>query len=236
MEILKARLIERIKRTQTIESFRFSPKEKIEFIPGQFLQIIFDTDNQDNRELNKYLSFSCPPTKEYIEVTKRLSDSSFSQSLKSLKINDEILLKAPLGNCIFKESYQKIGFLIGGIGITPVISILEYIVDKNLNTDVILLYSNRTEQDIAFKKELDSWQDMNKNIKVFYTVSESPPKDSSCIFGRIDKDLLIAKTKDYRERIFFIFGPPKMVEAMNALCLGAGCNKENIKTENFIGY
>lgn len=236
MEILKAELIERIERTPTIESFGFSPEKKIDFIPGQFLQIIFDEVNQGNKELNKYLSFSSSSTKEYVEVTKRLSDSLFSQKLRGLKNQDVVLLKAPLGNCVFKDDYQKIGFLIGGIGITPVISILEYIIDKKLTTDATLLYSNSTEEEIAFKKELDYWQSINNKIKVFYTITDSPPKDTDCIFARIDKNLLLEKAEDYGERIFFIFGPPKMVEAMSNLCLELGCNKENIKTESFIGY
>lgn len=236
MKEAKAKLTERIKRTESIESFRFLPEKKIDFISGQFLQIIFDVANPDNKELNKYLSFSSSPTKEYIEVSKRLSESQFSQKLNSLKIGDDVLLKAPLGSCIFKEEYKKIGFLIGGIGITPVISIVEYIVDKKLNTDVVLLYSNRTEQDIAFRKELDYWQSINNKIKVFYTVTDCQPKDSSCIFGRIDKNLLVREVKDYVGRIFFIFGPPKMVEAMKNISLEAGARQENIKTESFIGY
>lgn len=232
----RAKFSQRIKRTPTIESFRFNLKEKIDFIPGQFLQVIFDQANRNNKDLNKYLSFSSSPNKKYIEVTKRLSDSLFSQKLRDLKINDPVLLKAPMGQCVFKKDYEKIAFLIGGIGITPVISIIEYINDKKLNTDVKLFYSNRNEDDIAFKPELDYWQAVNKNIKVFYTVTDCPSKDKSCIFGRIDKQLLLAKMQDFGERIFFLFGPPKMVEAMAQLCLDLGCSREHIKTESFIGY
>jgi ferredoxin-NADP reductase len=236
MDILKAKLVEKIKRTPTVESFRFLTEKKADFIPGQFLQVILDQANKDNKDLNKFLSFSSSPDKGYIEVTKRLSDSLFCQRLKELKIQDSVLLKLPLGSCVFKEGYQKICFLIGGIGITPVISILEYIIDRKLTTDAVVFYSNKTEEEIAFKKELDYWQKINNKIKVYYTVSECQPKDNTCIFGRIDKKLVVEKACDYEERVFFIFGPPKMVEAMNALSLEAGCVKENIKTENFIGY
>jgi ferredoxin-NADP reductase len=211
-------------------------EKKIGFVPGQFLQVIFDEANNQNKDLNKYLSFSSSPTKEYIEVTKRLSDSQFSRKLQGLKVQDSVLLKMPLGNCIFKDDYQRIGFLIGGIGITPVISILEYIMDKKLPTDVILIYSNRTEEEIAFKQELDYWRNLNNKIRVIYTVTDCQPKESECIFGRIDKNLLLGRINDYKQRIFFIFGPPKMVEAMNGLCLDIGCDKEDVKIENFIGY
>lgn len=236
MKELKARLIENIQRTPSVVSFRFALPEKVEFIPGQFLQIIFDEENRDNKDLNKYLSLSCSPTRETIEITKRISKSNFSGHLLNLKPNDEVLVKIPLGSCIFKDEYKRIGFLIGGIGITPVISIIEYIIDKKLDTELFLFYSNRTEDDIAFKKELDHWQALNKNIKIFYTVTECLPKDKTCLFGHIDKKLLQEKARNLAQTIIYIFGPPKMVEAMTNLAMETACKKENIRTEKFIGY
>ena len=58
MKEMRVRLIERIKRTKTIESFRFQSKEKIDFIPGQYCQVIFDEAKRENKDLNKYLSMS----------------------------------------------------------------------------------------------------------------------------------------------------------------------------------
>ncbi|OGX14800.1 MAG: hypothetical protein A2166_05800 [Omnitrophica WOR_2 bacterium RBG_13_41_10] len=232
----KIKLIEKIKRTPTILSLRFSLSLAINFIPGQFLKVIFDESNYNNKELNKNLSFSSSPLKDYIEITKRLSESAFSQRLEALGIGDEICIQGPFGRCTFSDNHQKIAFLIGGIGITPVISILEYIQDKNLKTDALLFYSNRTEEEISFKEELNQWQAKNSNFKVFYTVTYCQPKDKNCLFGRIDKELVSRNIKDISERIFFIFGPPKMVEAMKELCLAIGAKEEFIKTESFLGY
>ncbi len=234
--IFKARFVETVKRTATVESFRFAPEGKIDFIPGQFLQVIFDADSQANKELNKYLSFSCAPGKDYIEVTKRLSESLFSQRLKALRAQDVVYLKAPLGSCVFKDDYKKIAFLIGGIGITPVISIFEYITGSKLDTDACLVYSNRNEEEIAFRKELDGWAALDKKIRIRYVVTECQPKDQVCIFGRIDQDLIKKNVCDITDRTVFIFGPPKMVEAMQGLCLAMGCSKENLRVENFLGY
>jgi len=227
-------LIQRLKRTSDIESFRFSVSEKIDFLPGQFLKVVFDTKNPNNKELNKYLSLSSSPTKEYIEVTKKLSGSAFSEKLNALEVGDKVYFQGPLGNCIFKAEYKKIAFLIGGIGITPVISIMEYIYDKKLNNDVVLLYSNRTEE-IAFKKELDFWQTTN-NIKVYYTITDCKPTDNKCIAGLINKDLLLQMAKDWSQRVFFVFGPQSMINSMRKLCFNVGCEENNINTEVFIGY
>ncbi|MFH1768481.1 MAG: FAD-dependent oxidoreductase [Candidatus Omnitrophota bacterium] len=236
MKEVAAVLIEKIKRTQTVLSLRFKPEERIDFLPGQFLQLIFDQENKSNQSLNKYLSFSCAPSKDYIEVTKRLSDSQFSQRLVELKEGDLVLVKGPMGSCVFKEDYSKIAFLIGGIGITPVISILEHIVDKQLPSDVVLLYSNRSEEETAFKSELDALSKRNQEIKVNYIVTSCEPKNKDCLFGKIDRDNVLVHVVDYKRRIFFIFGPPVMVAAMQRICVEIGCIKEMVKTENFIGY
>ena len=232
----KVRLIERIKRTPTVESFRFKPEKKLEFIPGQFARIIFDRDNPSNKDLNKYLSFSSSPDKDYLEFTKRISRSEFSGRLTSLRAGDEILIQGPMGSCVLKPEYKKIAFLIGGIGITPVISIVEYVTERSLDTDVYLLYSNRTEEEILFYQELKSWEAANPNIKVCYTVTDCAPQERTCIQGRICKDLFLEQIKDSRDRTFFIFGPPKMVEAMKTICSDVGVKPEQVRTESFIGY
>lgn len=236
MKEIKGRFTGSIKRTPTIKSFRFQGKEKIVFLPGQFLQVMFDRGNPGNRELNKYLSFSSSPTKDYFEVTKRISQSSFSKKLMNLKKGDEVFFKAPLGNVVFKEEYKKIGFLAGGIGITPVISIIEYITDEKLDTDVVLFYSNRNEEEIAFRQELDYWSERNTNIKICYSITHGGSQTKEYVQGRISKDLVCEGIKDISERIFFLYGPSKMVEAMEQICIEAGCQKDQIKTENFIGY
>lgn len=236
MKIVKGRLIEKIDRTPSIMSSRFILDEKLDFAPGQFCKVIFDEKDANNRELNKYLSFSSSPLREYIEVTKRLSKSAFSERLMNLALDDEVLFNAPMGNCKFSDEYKKIGFLIGGIGITPVISILEYISARKLPTDVLLYYSNRTEKDIAFKKELDYFSSRSDNVKIVYTITGSEPLDTRCIHGTINKDLLLKDKKGIKDRLMYIFGPPKMVEAMSSLCVELDCNKDKILAENFIGY
>lgn len=236
MKEVKGKLVESIERTEAVESFRFVSAENIDFLPGQFLQLIFDKKDRSNKDLNKYLSFSCAPGKGYIEVTKKLSDSKFSQSLRELQQGDTVLFKAPMGNHVFKEEYKKIGFLVGGIGITPVISILEYITDKSIPTDVCLLYSNWTKNDIAFKKELDAWGANSKNIKVIHTLVSCDRNDKEYFEGMIDKELIEKQICDLYDRVVFIFGPPGMVDAMKSICNDLGISKDMLKAESFVGY
>lgn len=236
MKTFNLKLSARIKRTADIESFRFIPESKISFLPGQFARIILDSDNHHDKSLIKYLSFSGSPLNSYLEFTKRISRSDFSKKLTSLKTGDEITFQGPLGNCVFKERYEEVVFLAGGIGITPVISMIEYIAQKGLNTRIKLFYSNHRRDDIAFQGALDGWQSANKNIEIFYLVSENKPEDKRYILGRINKEILENNVQDINQQIFYAFGPPKMVEAMKSLCLDMNCSPDQLIAESFLGY
>ncbi|MBU0469074.1 MAG: FAD-dependent oxidoreductase [Candidatus Omnitrophica bacterium] len=225
-----------IEQTSEVCTFIFKAPEKFDFIPGQFVQIIFDEENRSNKDLNKYISLSCAPGKEFIEITKKMTDSLFSQRLRSLKTDDQVLIKGPMGTCTYKKDSGKIGYLVGGIGITPVISILEYIAMNNIECDIQLFYGNWSEKQIAFKNDIDRWErESIKNLKVTHVIAE-PEEGSSLIKGFINEDIVKQYMPDYKDRKICIFGPPKMVAAIKDVCINIGCNKDNIEVENFVGY
>lgn len=236
MRYIKAEFIQSVQRTPTIKSFRFMPEKDMTFSPGQFLMIIFNPEDTKDREFNKYLSFSCAPGKDYIEVTKRISRSVFSGCLLKLKKGDMVTLRGPFGNCVLKKDYRKIGFLIGGIGITPVVSMWEYIVSRDPGVPVALIYSNRNDKEIAFARELNSWRAINKDSKIVYVVTDSNSGAGNVLYGRVDQDLIRENMPDFPEREIFIFGPPAMVSAMAEICGEIGCPEEKTHKESFLGY
>ncbi len=236
MPELRVEFITNVKRTHNVESFRFMPSEKFYFKAGQFIQIIFDENDKTNKIFNKFLSISCAPDKDYIEVTKKITDSEFSKKLQSLKQGDSVLIKGPMGHCTFEGEFEKIAFIVGGIGVTPVISILEDIVNKNLSTDVVFLYSNWNENDIAFKEEVDNWVKEKENIRVVHSLMEGDPDNKDYYIGQINEEFVAEHIPDYKERMVYLFGPPGMVKAMNDICSKLNCEKFKVKAENFIGY
>ncbi|UCD55465.1 MAG: FAD-dependent oxidoreductase [Candidatus Omnitrophota bacterium] len=226
-----------IKRTHNVKSFRFKIEKDIDFKPGQFF---FVTIKAGGEERTKHFSFSNSPTeKGYVEFTKRITESPFSKALDTLKAGDWAKLKMPYGSFTFEGEHEKLAFLSGGIGITPIRSICKFVTDKGLPTDVILLYGNNTEGDIIFREDLDDMRGLNKKLRVVYTLT-SPDIDKKAWPGRtgyIDAGMIKEEIPDYKDRVFYICGPPGMVGKLTAILKDALSIREgNIKVENFIGY
>jgi ferredoxin-NADP reductase len=222
-----------IPRTYNVTSFRFPRPAALNYKAGQFF---FVTLKVDGKELSKHFSFSSSPTeKTHMEFTKKLSDSDFSTALKALKESDWARIDAPYGKFTFEGEHEKIGLLAGGIGITPFKSICKYCTDMSLDTKVTLLYGNRTENDIAFKKELETLQRQNKNLKVVFTLNEADSKWKGTT-GLITAEMIKKEIPDYKETMFYTCGPPKMVEIMEKLVEQLGLPKTQLKREYFTGY
>jgi len=233
----QVKVLDVIQRTPDVKSFRFEKREGLDYKAGQFFLLSIELEGSP---MTKPFSFSSSPTEAgYIEFTKKITDSSFSKRLDSLKVGDSVKIDAPYGRFVLNESDKNIVFLSGGIGITPIRSMCKYAHDKKLNLDLILLYGNNRGKDIAFKDELDRICSEDNNFHVIYTLMtlECEEDEKQCIQGYIDEKLIREKVPEYPDKYFYICGPPAMVDSMATLLkekLLVG--DDRIRKENFKGY
>ncbi len=222
-----------IQRTYNVISVRLKSGCDLDYQAGQFLQVTLSGDPS----LKRYLSISSSPTeKGYIEFTKKITQSSFSRALQNLKSGDSVRVQYPMGKFILDDPAAKIAFLSGGIGITPIRSIAKFVIDRELGTDMVLLYANRSIKDIVFREDFEAMQRRSKSFKVMHVLCESAP-GFKCTVGLINGAVIKNEIPDFLQRKFFLCGPPQMVEAMKNILSGElGLAGENIVTENFSGY
>jgi len=230
---IKAKIKEVIPRNYNVKSFRLEIPVPENFQAGQFLLVTL----QDDLRLKRYLSISSSPTEKcYLEFTKKLTQSDFSLALDKLKAGDQVSIQYPFGKFVLDESYPKIAFLSGGIGITPIRSICKYVVDKKLGIDIVLIYSNRSVRDILFKDDFDALQKSYAHLRVAHVLCEIEP-GFKCTVGRINSAVVKSEIPDYGKRKFYLCGPPQMVEAMRQMLVEElGLSSESIVRENFQGY
>ena len=235
--IVEARLIEKIRRTHNVLSFRFFRDAGLSFQAGQFMQVVLPINGEAQ---GKCFSFSSSPDeKMFFEFTKKMSNSDFSKALDRLAIGDKVRIRMPLGKFILDETKSKHAFLSGGIGITPIRSMLRYALDRDLPFDMTLFYSNRSPEDIVFRQELEEMARGHKNLKVVFSLdtSEACPAEWKGKCGFISADMIREELPDYPERDFYVCGPPAMVEGLTSILekqLQVPVGK--IQKENFTGY
>jgi len=222
-----------LQRTYNVKSFRFPRPSDLSYKAGQYM---FVTIKAAGKEMKKHFTISSSPSEQdFVEFTKRLTGSEFSNALSTLKPGDWAKISAPYGNFTFEGEFAKIGLLSGGIGITPLRSICRFGTDMKLDTKITLLYGNRSEQDIVFKKELEEMKELNRNLKVIFALDE-PSENWTGYKGRITAEMIKEEIPDCLETVFFTCGPPVMVEVMKKLLTTLNIPQEQIKWELFPSY
>lgn len=237
MLVLQTEVLEIIPRAANVKSFRFRAGKDVEFQAGQFF---FLTIKVQDKEETKPFSFSNSPTeKGYVEFTKRITTSAYSQALDKMLPGDKARLRLPSGSFTLDEGYKKIAFLSGGIGITPIRSMCRFAADKGLPVDIVLLYGNNRQEDIIFRRDLDEMTKINRNMRVVYTLTAADINRETWPgrIGYIDARMIKEEIPDYKERVFYLCGPPAMVGSLRDMLKNAlSLPEDSIRTENFSGY
>jgi glycine betaine catabolism B len=224
-------------------------RTSLNYTAGQFAFFDIGGVYDDPKGPIRHFTISSSPTEDFIMFTTRIRDSPYKKRLSTLEEGSRVRVRGPEGQFVLQEDYSKPAvFLSGGIGVTPFRSMIKYATDKQLPLKIVMFDSNRNRENILFKKEFDDWADLNKNLKIIYTISDDEKQQQSSSstandwkgeYGRIDKAMILKHIDSnmLNDSIFYICGPPSMLKAMQALLQdGLKIPKERIKVEEFTGY
>ncbi|PAT02208.1 hypothetical protein CI105_02360 [Candidatus Izimaplasma bacterium ZiA1] len=155
-------------------------------------------------------------------IATRIIDnpSDFKKQLKNLKINEKITVEGPYGDFILDGTKHAV-FIAGGIGITPIISILNSLKSHSFNNDLSLIYSE-ANKDYPFGDELK----LVNNLKIDF------------VSGIADTVFSIEKNiKKYNNSaVYYMAGSPGFITGLNELLIKNGIKSENIIYDEFFGY
>ncbi len=228
------------RETADASTFIFTPDVVFQYLAGQHVSMMLPVENPDERGKVRTFTLSSSPTEEgIVSITTKDGPSAFKQTLFALPIRTTIEARGPTGSMVLDEADQRQKILLaGGIGIAPFRSMIKYAADKTLSMPIVLLYSNKTPEEIVFCAELDELQKQLSNLTIVHTITQ--PEASQEIWegrsGRIDESLIGEHVSDINQSIFMTAGPTAMVEAMIAILASMGVPPENVKFEKFSGY
>ncbi|TSC86249.1 MAG: oxidoreductase, 2Fe-2S and FAD/NAD(P) binding domain-containing protein [Microgenomates group bacterium Gr01-1014_7] len=200
------------------------------FYPGQYLDVELPVSDPVGK--TRIFSISSSPSEDYVMLTYKIGFSSYKKKLQGLKAGDIITSSHPAGTVVLDDSAPTV-MLAGGIGIAPHRSMIKWALDRKLDLPITLIYSN-SDNDFIFKKELNSWQKQSAGrrtkLSIHYIITGSN--------GRLTKDKFkkLYPLPFTLYPIFYLAGPPKMVDDFEVILLKLGVDSTNIRTDRFDGY
>ena len=219
-----------LNETPTIKTFRISRPDGFDFEAGQFLTVRVRVDG---KEYARCYSISSPPhVRGYLEISVKRHGVVSNALHAAVRPGSMLTVRRPVGAFKYPSGDDRpIVLIAGGIGITPLVSMLRHAVATEPGRPVTLLYSVHSEDEFAFRDEIVVAARRHPQVRVFLAASASVA--SPDVYpGRIDASLLAA-VPDLPHSISFLCGPAPMIESMKALLGTAGVPPQQIRHEVF---
>lgn len=234
------RFVRKIQTAPDAYDFLFVSDKTMQFKPGQYLEWTLGHKRSDSRGNRRYFTLASSPTEEFVRLGVKFypAASSFKKALATLEHDQEVMAGQLAGDFVLPgKKDKKLVFIAGGIGITPYRSMIKYLLDKNEKRDIVLLYSNRTAQDVIYKDVFDTAHD-KFGLKTVYTLTEEAmiPPTWQGKRGFITPTMMRQEVPDYDDRMFYLSGPRSMVVYFEEVLKDMGIKTSNIKTDFFPGF
>lgn len=213
------------------------PKGKniFDYIPGQFQFIKFLRGRGLPEEEHHWTISSSPGEKKYVSSTiKELGD--FTSTIGKTKPGDQAVVHAPFGrfSYLFHPEEKALVFIAGGIGITPLMSMLRYMRSEKETIPVTLLYGNFNKESIVFFEELREIEEQGyPHLQVIH-VLQHPEKDWTGEKGYIGREKIEKYCgDDLSQTGFYVVGPPVLIEKSIQNLKAMGIKDRQIHMEIF---
>ena len=203
-------------------------------LPGQFYFITF-LDSALPEEEHPFSISSSPTENGYLTFTIKAA-GDFTQSIASLRPGDRAMIRGPFGRFshILRSGREDIVFIAGGVGITPLISMLRYMRDTGDPRRVVLIFVNRAQRDILFRDELEKMQRVGRpQLRVIHVLSR-PQGAWNGETGRLNHEIMQKYISDLvGTSSFYICGPLPLTRLAIKILRQMGVFQADIHTEQF---
>jgi ferredoxin-NADP reductase len=215
--------------------FTFKKPQGMNFVAGQYLEWMIPHKKSDNRGIRRYFTIVSAPSDPELKMSVRIGEqrSTFKSKLKQLQSGEIVIASQLAGDFVLpRDQNVKIAMVAGGIGITPFISHLKELEYQNQRRDVVLYSCNNTQADAAYRPELIEISD---RVGLKYVDVLAKEQVLGAQSGFLSKEIIQETCPDFKERVWYISGPPVMVNSYKHLLRKIGVAKRKIKTDYFSG-
>jgi ferredoxin-NADP reductase len=207
---------------------------RYEFRAGQHADFVSGSETDNSRTFSLA---SSPLEQDSIMIATRMRKTAFKSALKTAALGTKFIVSRPRGSfTLHTDIARPAVFLAGGIGISPIRSILRSAIQERLQHKLYLFYSNREADDAAFIDELQGMAAQNPNFTLVPTITGHKTLSWPHEKGHITREMVTRHLLALSGPIYYIAGPSGMVTAMTGLLNASGVSDDDMKTEEFGDY
>lgn len=217
------------------------PVTKITYKAGQFLTLIASIDGKEIRRA--YSMCSSPITDQDLAVTvKRVENGVMSNWLNErLQVGQTLKVMEPMGHFTTEFDENKKRHLVmfaGGSGITPMMSIIKSILNREPQSIVSLIYCNRDADSIIFKSTLEKLEVQHEGKLQVIHVLDTVPMNWQGYSGLLNHDMLtrlFERIPDWGpDTTYLMCGPEGMMKNVESLLALRQIPADKIFKESFV--
>lgn len=217
-----------------IATFYFRPEKPVSYTAGQYAEWTIKHPKPDNRGTKRWFTISSSPSDTMVSLTTKFAttkSSTFKKALRKLKPGDEILMSEPMGDFVLPQLLQTpIIFVAGGIGVTPMHSMLSWLADTNEKRVIKMIYGVPNEDEIIF---LPTFEEANQHVTI---VVDQPSSSWGGPVGKLTAEIILGLEKPSEETLIYVSGPEPMVESLEKALIKEGIKKRQLVTDAFPNY
>lgn len=217
--------------TPDIRTFRMQRPPGFDFTPGQFLTVRLDVNGKPMQRA--YSISSSPQAHGYLEISvKRIG--LFSGALHAgVRAGSQLTIRPPAGSFTYPALDDRPLVLVaGGIGITPLMSMLRHACATEPARPVTLFYSIRSHADFAFRDELSFLSQRHPQVRMAVTITQGEATDG-CHVGRVGPSLVREYVTDPAQSLVYLCGPGQMIDAMKGVMRELQVPDAQVRSESF---
>jgi ferredoxin-NADP reductase len=218
----------------SIKTFWFEPERTVRYAAGQYLDVRVPHASPDRRGMMRTMSLSSAPTEKLLGITTKIerTRSTFKQALLGLAPGDEVTMTDPMGDFVLpKQPGTPLIFVAGGVGITPVRSMVKWLLDTGAEPrDMQLIYIVRSPDEMPYLPLLTACPGLRITPVYTRTAPAGQP-----VHQRLDAAKLLELINDTGGGLIYLSGPEPMMDGYWRDLQSHGIPRERLVLDYFTG-
>lgn len=224
------KVIEVIEERDDCRTLKLNPQnhKRMAFESGQFAWL---TINNSPFSMQQHPFTIASSEKDDVLLFTAKSTGDFTATWKHIQPGRKVFLEGPFGSFTLKNN-ENLFLVMGGIGVTPAMSMLRTLKDRKDSRKITLIYANQDWESITFREELEELK-KTLTLKIVHVLKNgngNKNTEKGIVNEALLKKHLPENPNDY---MYYICGPEPMMDEAEIALRNLGIDWRHIYTERF---